>query len=784
MPLLAGALVWLTTWLALATPAPIPVPVPDGGPADARPADASPEAAPRASGADAAASDGWSAVGGDGAEAAPAAGRTATPAAPPPATGAPPPAPATAPLRGTVFEKGTRHRLAGASVNVDAASAGETDDEGVFSADLAPGRHVLQIQLPGYEILQQAVDLGPRGAAPILRLLRRSDDRRYETVVSATPGQPPKITIGGDEVRTTPGSAGDPFRVIESLPGVAQVQWPLALYAIRGANPGNTGFFIDGIRVPALFHFLLGPSVIHPYLIDHLDFYPGGYPARYGGYVSGVVSAQITAPATDMAHASVDVRVYDVGGIVTSPWDGGRGTIAVAGRYSYTGAVASLFFSQVKFAYGDYQVRIEHPLAGGRATLLAFGSYDTLNVQDLGDIAGDADLQFHRVDLQWERALGRGRLRLRSTFGTDWARSDLSDSPITVRSYSGAPRLEYTSRLTSWADVAAGVNAELQRFRTVIPPMAGQPTFDDLARPRGAATVGAYLSLTFAWRRLEIAPEFRLAQYYEQGVSRFGPEPRLNARLRLGAGISLKGTVGQFTQMPSLPVGVPGFDGFDLQTLGLQRSTQVSLGSEADLSDAWQLDLTGFYQQLMVTDLRSTFSTDLRQMDYLEMRQGRGYGVEVLLRRRETHRLHGWLAYTLSRSERVFDGVWGPSDWDQRHILNLLASYRLGRGYSVGGRFHYNTGRPYPVAVSGNVGQIEQQRLPAFYQVDLRADKKMVFDRFTLTAYIELGNATATREVTGLTTIPASGGGGMSDGTVRQLGYRIILPTIGLHGEL
>src|SRR5437763_863080 len=81
------------------------------------------------------------------------------------------------------------------------------------------------------------------------------------------PGQPPKIALSGEEARTTPGAAGDPFRSIESLPGVAQLAWPLALYAIRGANPGNTGFFIDGMRVPALFHFALGPSVVHPYLI-------------------------------------------------------------------------------------------------------------------------------------------------------------------------------------------------------------------------------------------------------------------------------------------------------------------------------------------------------------------------------------------------------------------------------------------------------------------------------------------------------------------------------------
>ncbi len=166
------------------------------------------------------------------------------------------------------------------------------------------------------------------------------------------------------------------------------------------------------------------------------------------------------------------------------------------------------------------------------------------------------------------------------------------------------------------------------------------------------------------------------------------------------------------------------------------------------------------------------------------MRPGRGYGLEVLLRRPDSERLHGWLAYTLSHSQRQVDGVWGDSDWDQRHIMNLLASYRLGRGYSIGGRVHYNSGRPFPVAIQGNAAQIEYRRLPAFYQLDVRADKRMVFDRFTLTAYVEIGNTTLTREVTSLSTTFHQDGTPVLDGSVQQLGYRILLPSLGLRGEI
>ena len=50
---------------------------------------------------------------------------------------------------------------------------------------------------------------------------------------------------------------------------------------------------------------------------------------------------------------------------------------------------------------------------------------------------------------------------------------------------------------------------------------------------------------------------------------------------------------------------------------------------------------------------------DVTAPEFLEMRPGRGYGVELMLRLPERARVPGWLAYTLSWSQREFDGVCG-----------------------------------------------------------------------------------------------------------------------------
>jgi hypothetical protein len=166
----------------------------------------------------------------------------------------PPPGPL-APVQGTVFARGGHRRLPAAIVYVDGVAVAETDAKGRFAVMVAPGRHRLQVTAPVHAAADLAIAVPAEGWRGEVRLT--AGGSMQETVVAGKRAVA-AVRVGGEEARTTPGTGGDPFRVIESLPGVSQVIWPFALYAIRGGNPGNTGFFLDGMRVPALFHFALG----------------------------------------------------------------------------------------------------------------------------------------------------------------------------------------------------------------------------------------------------------------------------------------------------------------------------------------------------------------------------------------------------------------------------------------------------------------------------------------------------------------------------------------------
>jgi hypothetical protein len=298
----------------------------------------------------------------------------------------------------------------------------------------------------------------------------------------------------------------------------------------------------------------------------------------------------------------------------------------------------------------------------------------------------------------------------------------------------------------------------------------------DLAANRVALLAGIYASA--AWHvgsRLDLTPALRFDSYTIAGTSKTDLGPRLSARLRLGDKTALSASGGRFSQAPSLGIQFPAAENFGLGLYGLQTSWQVALGIESHHLPGLELEVTGYLQRYVLTDIRDPglVAPDPLARDFLVRRDARSYGVEILLRRPFTERLYGWIAYTLSQNERALgSGVIGPSDWDQRHILNVVLGYRFGQ-YNLGARGHFNTGRP--VLIAGSQAETFV-RLPSFYQIDLRAERKFVFNAFTLHVYLEVVNATLTRQTYALTQQPG--------GDPTRYTMRVFLPSLGVRGEL
>jgi hypothetical protein len=140
-------------------------------------------------------------------------------------------------------------------------------------------------------------------------------------------------------------------------------------------------------------------------------------------------------------------------------------------------------------------------------------------------------------------------------------------------------------------------------------------------------------------------------------------------------------------------------------------------------------------------------------MNYDNSGSGRVRGLELVVRQELWKGLSGWIAYTLSQSKRLTppDTVERLFDWDQTHILNVVAGYALPRNWQVSTRFRYTTGRP-ETPVVGSVfdasedeykpkyGTLNSSRLSSFHQLDLRVDKRWIHKAYILGAYLDIQN--------------------------------------------
>ncbi len=223
------------------------------------------------------------------------------------------------------------------------------------------------------------------------------------------------------------------------------------------------GYYLDGVRVPYIFHVGAGPSVVNPAIVERVDLYSGGYPAQYGRYAGAIVSAETTAPRDDF-HGEGNLRIFDVGAMVESGFAGGRGTALVGGRYSYTGALFSLISPNTILDYRDYQLRITYDLTPrDRIGLFAFGAYDLLAEKENGIASIVFGSEFYRFDLRYDHKLdGDGHLRWATTGGFDQTR--LAGGQQNARAIPFGTRLELTQPLSPDFTLRAGLDAQFDRY--------------------------------------------------------------------------------------------------------------------------------------------------------------------------------------------------------------------------------------------------------------------------------------------------------------------------------
>lgn len=717
-------------------------------------------------------------------------------------------------LTGIVRADATRALIAGATLQVEGGLIAEADAKGRFSLELPPGTHWLRVSAPGHKARAFKEELEEGESLEVLYSIEPEQVNPYQTIVRDERPRTEvlRITLREQEIREVPGTQGDPFRVVMLMPGVAGVASGVSYPVVRGSQPAATGYFIDGVRVPMLFHLLLGPAVVHPDFIDGLDFHPGITPARYGRLLGGAIEGQVSRPRDDRTHASVYADLINAGGFVEVPVQSTGTNITLSGRYSYTPwmlALGSQWFTQPDLEgfrtrgvadFWDYQGRIEQKAGDGKLRLLAFGSSDVVGMDNMNPRGTDGYMfsRFHRADLRYRQAVGVGEAEVGFTWGTEQLGIEGRQGEellgmYSLRTNNVVGRASWTAELGERFGLGIGVDIDHRRAASNITSgqreveRPGQGPSSAYRRPLTLATMSGVWAEA-QWRvtdKLLIVPGARLDNYHlVPGIDHLAFDPRLTARYSLSDTWTIKGGAALLHQPPTVMVNLPVMDVGGLR-YGLQEAWSVDLGAEWRPSSQLEVTLDTYYTRLtraVEFDLDDVLNDVRRRGISLSDpgQPGYAYGVEVMARHPLGDRWFGWVSYSFQQSKRFHqfsrydederiigaDSGWLPFAFEQEHVANLALSYKFPSNLTAGVVLHFNTGRPESGEISsrtmrkvtnaatGNERWVvtdkdDIDRLPSFFRADFRVSYARTFKDVTAEAYLDVLNVTLSREILG-----------------------------------
>lgn len=594
--------------------------------------------------------------------------------------------------------------------------------------------------------------------------------------------EPTRRELSGKEITRIPGTNGDALASIGNMPGVARTPGLDGGLVVRGSAPEDTKIFAEGIEIPMAYHFDGISSVMPSEVLERIDFYPGNFGPQYGRAMGGVVALEVRSPRKDRLGGLLQFDLLD-GRIVAETPINDSTRVLVAARRSWVDAWLGPLLRQggmgVALApvYYDAQFLLEHDLSNKtRVRLFAYGAEDRLSLlnpapsstdpSDGGGFSARAGFWRAQVSLDtrlkeqhhWESTLSVGQDREQFNVGNISALT--TDLQLAARS-------NLRSELSKYVTSTAGVDVEWTRYHAVwrIPvidfgaeagqgPLFGRPVVDIRTNPQ-VVRPSAYAQLEVTpVQSVTVLPGIRAN--YDSDTRQVTVEPRVSARYVVSPGplrTTLKGGTGLYYQPPD-PYEV--IEPFGTKGVKSPHAMHYSLGVEQEIATPIELSVEGFYKdfdELVV----STPANDSEGAGtaYENIGSGRAYGAELLLRYKPVDRFFGWIAYTLSNSERrdAPDQEYVPFAVDQTHVLTALGSYKLGKGWELGARFRYTSGTPYTPYLGGVMdfdagayapvlsSQVNSARGEAFHQLDVRVDKTWEFQSWRLGAYLDVQNA-------------------------------------------
>lgn len=562
----------------------------------------------------------------------------------------------------------------------------------------------------------------------------------------------------------------DVMRAIQLLPGVKSESDASSSFQVRGGTAAQNLILYDNAPVYNVGHLAGLFSAFNDDALGNATLYKGLLPAQYGGASSAVLDLTGRTGNKQDWHGGASIGLLSAKGTIEGPIVKDKASFLVTARRSYLDAFLKLTddFKNNTLYFYDINAKLDW-IVGQRDQLFLsfFTGYDRTALEDMIDIRWnnlasslkwlhhfrggsyaqttllysgyltDNGIDIFGMNIWFNGHIRQGSLRqdFHIDLGNHQLDAGLSSTLLNVKS-------------AEWQFVNKHVKEQRRAWENAFWLNGIFHLTDQLTASAGLRT--SLFSPLGGSLYYDIEENGDIGWYYNYGKNQIVKthvtlEPRASINYQwtmLSGQWSVKAAYARTSQnihaLRNQNTSTP-FDRYTLSSniVKPEIADQVSLGIFAATSDqAYDVSLEGYYRKVdNVLDYRDgkSFSSEVEIERLILSGEGKGYGAELALRK-NTGKLTGWLAYTLSWSKTRIPGVnggkWYDANNDRRHDISLVAMYRLGKHWSLNGTWVFNTGQAF-TAPSGKY-QIEDNwiyyyaerngyRAPDYHRLDVSA---------------------------------------------------------------
>lgn len=650
-------------------------------------------------------------------------------------------------LKGKVCDASNQNWLEGVSVGVrELPQTGcLTDDIGNYTLTLPKGEYTFVFSLLGYIVQEvqlsiqsnKKLDIDLKPDAVSLTEVVVSAHRRDENIKSTQLGKDRLEIATVNKIPVLLGEK-DILKTIQLLPGVQSAGEGNTGFYVRGGSSDQNLILLDNATVYNPSHLFGFFSTFNSDAVEDMTIYKGTMPAQYGGRLSSTL---------DVSMRDGDMKKYSVSGgvgLISSkinfegPIQKEKSSFIVSARRTYADVLArGMGVEGVKNStmyFYDLNAKLSYVLSDkDKLTLTAYHGKDDLGINKIASF----DWSNTIGSLKWNHKFSDTRSSVTTLSYTDYTYNvgvELTTGlklASHIRDYNFSQEFRFYPNdknaikvgfRSTYHQVVPGELKSKDESRLKVTPYEHRYSWENAIYASNDMKLSDKLNVNYGLRLTSFSVlgggYFYTYDNNHEVVDSINTkrgnfvktywsvEPRLSAAYHLNDVSSLKAAYTRATQnmhLLSTSNMANPTDRWIANTnyIKPEISNQFSLGYFRNFNNnEYEFSAEVYYKNLQnqvdFKDGAETYNKDNVETELL-FGKGRAYGLELFLKKR-TGRFNGWVGYTLSRSERLIDGIndnkWYVSNQDRTHDISVVGIYELDKKWTLSAAWVYSTGSP------------------------------------------------------------------------------------------